>query len=729
MHSYARKALENQLEVLDGLINSENPTPICEGSVEGRLPGKKSKTLASEGDTQQNVSNSALMNVMERIEKLQEESLRRLQSLESTVQDNTQAIRSATDSLEQLGKQVDDVTLHVDSLQSQVETLEKENAVLRESASLPKKMEPQNIAQQLHFSVDIVHRLGPRSADRHSSRRIIVQFLSRTHRDKIWKDARTSKLLKERKIQIFEDLTPETKDARNKLWPMVEQARKEGKRAGFRGACALIDVFSRASGLQLNLNKCELLPIKDCSSTSICNIPVKDSVTYLGIIINKNADSSAAQSQTTLEAKLGALQCHFTWDLDPSRSKLFCLRDMLKDIGTEEGNSWQGHIYNLQGYIHYQLGFTEDAQCFFSRAAEALHHMRNTGSDEGPWLVVNYGNLAWLHHQLGEQAESQTYLSKVDTLLKEYPSPSEDELHPEIYAEKAWTLMKFGRDKTLLAADYFERAIRMQPDIVEWQTSHVMALVKGCGHPDEPLEENILEKIKIAKEHDPDNLYLAALYLQERAKKGRKIEDEVRELAEKVLRKPPSSYSGIRPLLKLYRTYISKDEAIDLAEEALERQINPDKRHLKWCAAICYKRRIYSDKDNPLEPKKIDRAISLHKEVISLYPDSSVKVKIALANIYAKLNHGQDDADQIYQDLLETDLEPADRQILYNCYAKYLYFDRKESYKAIKYHMMAAEIPNQSGYRESSIRELKKIKGRRHYMCGEIDEFLAKLQD
>ncbi|XP_053179033.1 interferon-induced protein with tetratricopeptide repeats 2-like [Scomber japonicus] len=439
---------------------------------------------------------------------------------------------------------------------------------------------------------------------------------------------------------------------------------------------------------------------------------------------------SAAQSQTTLEAKLGALQCHFTWDLDPSRSNLFCVRDMLKDIGTEEGNSWLGHIYNLQGYIHYQLGFTEDAQRFFSRAAEAFCQMRNTVTDKGPWLVVNYGNLAWLHHQLGEQAESETYLSKVDTLLKEYPSPSEDELHPEIYAEKAWTLMKFGRDKTMLAADYFQRAIKMQPDMVEWQTSHVIALVKGCGHPDKPLEENILEKINIAKEHDPDNLYLAALYLKACAKKGRKIEDEARELAEKVLRKPPSSYSGIRPLLRLYRLYISKDEAIDLAEEALERQINPDKRHLKRCAAICYKWRIYSDRDNPLEPKKINRAISLYKEVISLYPDSSLKIKIALANIHKYLNHGQDDADQIYQDLLESDLEPADRQMLYSSYAKHVFFTHNDSNKSVEYHMKTAEIPHQSGYRESSIRELKKIKGRRgHYMCGGIDEFLAKLQD
>ncbi|XP_062280578.1 interferon-induced protein with tetratricopeptide repeats 1B-like [Scomber scombrus] len=430
---------------------------------------------------------------------------------------------------------------------------------------------------------------------------------------------------------------------------------------------------------------------------------------------------SAAKNQTTMEDKLGALQCHFTWDLDPSRSKLFCLRDKLDDIGTEEGNSWLGHIYNLQGYIHYQLGFTEDAQCFFSRAAEAFRLIRR--SDEGPWLVVNYGNLAWWHHQLEEHAESQTYLSKVDTLLKEYPSPSEDELHPEIYAEKAWTLINFG--KPHLATDYFQRAIRMQPDMVEWHTSHAIALVNVYGHPDEELK---IDKMKIAKENDPDNLYLAALYLQQCAKTGRNIKDEVCELAKEVLKKPPSSYSGIRPLLRLYRIHISMDEAIDLAEKALKR--HPDERHLKYSAAICYKWRVYSNKHKPLEQEKIDRAISLHKEVISLYPDSSLKVKIALANIHARSNHGQAEADKIYQELLASDLEPAGRQMLYNFYAYHLYFIRKESQKSIEYHMKAAEIPHQSRYRKSSIRELTKIKERRrHYRWRQIEEFLANLQD
>uniref|UniRef100_A0A8C9Y558 Uncharacterized protein n=1 Tax=Sander lucioperca TaxID=283035 RepID=A0A8C9Y558_SANLU len=435
----------------------------------------------------------------------------------------------------------------------------------------------------------------------------------------------------------------------------------------------------------------------------------------------------ATQTQATLESKLEALQCHFTWNLDQSTTKLFRLRDQLKDIGTEEGYSWLGHIYNLQGFIHYQLGFTDDALRFFSRAAEAFRQMRNTVSDEGPWLVVNHGNLAWLHHHLGDQAESQAYLSKAKDLTNEYPSPSQDQLHPEIYAEKAWTLMKFGPEKQLLAADYFQRAIRMQPDMVEWHSSHVIGLVNAFKHSNKKLGADILEKMKIAKEHDPDNLYLAALYLEACATKGKQIESKARELASRVLRKPISSYSGIKPLLRLYRMYVSPDEAIDLAEEVLER--HPDERYLKRCAAICYKKRIFLHRDNPLEHSLIDRAISLYEEVIPLYPRSSLKRKISLANIYAESKH-RAKADQIYEELLESDLDAEGAQMLYNYYAKYVHFIRKESYKSIEYHMMAAAVPQQSYYRKNSIRTLERIRERnRNRMCGEIDEFLNNMQD
>uniref|UniRef100_A0A3P9LHW9 Reverse transcriptase domain-containing protein n=1 Tax=Oryzias latipes TaxID=8090 RepID=A0A3P9LHW9_ORYLA len=46
--------------------------------------------------------------------------------------------------------------------------------------------------------------------------------------------------------------------------------------------------FSGVSGLEMNLNKSVLFPLKDCASPEINGIPVKSSLTYLGIIIDKN---------------------------------------------------------------------------------------------------------------------------------------------------------------------------------------------------------------------------------------------------------------------------------------------------------------------------------------------------------------------------------------------------------------------------------------------------------
>ncbi|XP_068564062.1 interferon-induced protein with tetratricopeptide repeats 5-like [Cebidichthys violaceus] len=422
---------------------------------------------------------------------------------------------------------------------------------------------------------------------------------------------------------------------------------------------------------------------------------------------------SAAQSQTSLVSKLEALQCHFTWDLDPSKTKLLRLRDQLVDIGTEEGNCWLGHIYNLRGFIQYKLGFTEDAQSFFNKAAEAFRQMRK--ADDGPWLVLNYGNLAWLHHHLGDQAESEAYLSKVEALMKKYPSPSQDELHAEIYAEKAWTLMQFSTDRELVA-DYFQKAIRMQPDMVEWNISLLLYRNK----------DNVLEELRVTKEQDPVNLALAVYFLEKRAENGERVEDEARELARKVLRSPVSSYSGWKAMLRVYRYYVSIDEAIDLAEEALKN--HPDERYLKRCVALTLKWKIIYSSDSRPKQSMIDRAISFHKEVISLYPHSSFLTKVDLANIYTKSNQAK--AEQMYQELLKMDLEPADKQLLYNHYAKYLNYERQDYNKSIKYHMKAAEIPHQSFFRKNSIKVLEKIKNkRRNSMWREIEMFLENLQE
>ncbi|XP_068445986.1 interferon-induced protein with tetratricopeptide repeats 1B-like [Clinocottus analis] len=315
-------------------------------------------------------------------------------------------------------------------------------------------------------------------------------------------------------------------------------------------------------------------------------------------------------------------------------------------------------------------------------------------------------------------------MSKVDALMKKYPPPSQDELHAETYAEKAWTLMKFSTDKELVA-DYFQRAIRMQPDMVEWNTSYVLALSNASKNTNTELAADIFEKMRVAKELDPENVYLAVFYLQQRAMKGENVKDEARELAEKVLRNPVSSYSGMKAIIRVYREYVSIDEAIDLVEEALKR--HPDERYLKRCAALCYKWKIVFFYNKHLKQSMIDRAVSLQEEVISLYPHSSLLKKVGLANIFAKSYRDMAKAEQMYQDLLGQDLEPADKQLLYNYYGKHL---RRDENKSIQYHMKAAAIPERSYYRENSIEALEKIKKKgRNPMCGEIERFLENLQE
>ncbi|XP_015254084.1 PREDICTED: interferon-induced protein with tetratricopeptide repeats 1-like isoform X2 [Cyprinodon variegatus] len=406
-------------------------------------------------------------------------------------------------------------------------------------------------------------------------------------------------------------------------------------------------------------------------------------------------------SKLSLESRLKALQCHFTWDLEVNPPNLN-LWDELKDTSREKENVWLGHIYNLQGFIQFKLGSSEEALKFFSQATETFQHLKN--SDEGPWLMVNFGNLAWLHHHMGEDEKCQDYLSKCEALMRKYPAPPEEELHPEVCAEKAWTLMRFDKEKKLQAAELFQRAVRMQPDNVEWQTSWAILSAGPFKAYMEDMTPDVLEIVKSASERDPDNLYVAALYLEARAAKGEQIQDEAKDLAEKILEKPMHDYCGIGRVMKLYRKYISVDEAIKIADDALER--HPDSRFVKRSAAKCYTKKVFSQRGNP-DPRATDKAIRLWREVIEVYPKYSLKEKISRADVQTKVDIEK--ADQIYRELLDReDLDPAEKQMLYCRYAKHLQFIKKDYRSSTTYHMMAAEIQKESKYKEKSVKQLKK---------------------
>lgn len=259
IHSYARRNLISEMDIQPGQFVSLPETPEPN-------PAKKSKPSSDSPS----VSDATLMRFLQRMEAMHEETLRRIHGVEKTVLENSNSIKQIINSLEFQGEEVKCLNEKSKEFERKIEKLEKVNDKLRERcndndaykrrwnlrvAGVPEKtgenvkqmiidlfkqVSP-NIAAELPVGVDIAHHLGPRSASEKSPRRIIVLFSSRSQRDRVWNDAKTSNYLKEKKIKIFEDLSQQDKDARSLLWPMVEKARQEGKRAGFHGPFAVIE--------------------------------------------------------------------------------------------------------------------------------------------------------------------------------------------------------------------------------------------------------------------------------------------------------------------------------------------------------------------------------------------------------------------------------------------------------------------------------------------------------
>ena len=239
--------------------------------------------------------------------------------------------------------------------------------------------------------------------------------------------------------------------------------------------------------------------------------------------------------KTPLERRLDNLECHFTWSLS---GNVHHLQDFLVEC-SQHDCAWEGHLYNLLGYITYHISKSpEEALTYLRKAEVALkgHNMEG----RGPHLLVNQANLAWVHYLLGEQAKSEAYLKEVARLQEDFPAPPGCDLHPEVYGEKGWTQVKFDYEFRQKAIDNFELALRGDPDRKGWHTGLALAKYRDLFETgDEELREEIIQQIKHAKTMDPDNLRLAAVYLAALAQVGRNTEDTVREAHDLVQRLRP----------------------------------------------------------------------------------------------------------------------------------------------------------------------------------------------
>ncbi|KAL1250897.1 hypothetical protein QQF64_018693 [Cirrhinus molitorella] len=146
-------------------------------------PAKKSKPALDSPA----VSDATLMRFLQRMEAMHEETLSRIHGVEKTVLENSNSIKQIISSIEFHGEQVKCLSDKPVVFEKKIAKLEKDN-------------------------VELLYVSG-------------VMIWMRIREDGI------CVLL----------LSQKEKDARSLLWPTVEKARREGKRAGFHGPFAVIE--------------------------------------------------------------------------------------------------------------------------------------------------------------------------------------------------------------------------------------------------------------------------------------------------------------------------------------------------------------------------------------------------------------------------------------------------------------------------------------------------------
>lgn len=231
-------------------------------------PSKGAHTRKISKPNEDEVSNSAILAAINTLVARFDTQEKKFEEFGVQLKQNCAMITSLTRASNFNAAEVKDCKTRVSVLEKEVEHLRAANAEIKEKASeqdrykrrwnlrirgMAEKMNEDTrkdviqllckIAPQweknMEDIVDTVHRIGRKTENK--TRQIIIQFTRRQHRDAFWKLTKESRVCTEAGIRFMEDLTKEDRMAREALWPRIDQARKNGEKAYFRGPFGFIN--------------------------------------------------------------------------------------------------------------------------------------------------------------------------------------------------------------------------------------------------------------------------------------------------------------------------------------------------------------------------------------------------------------------------------------------------------------------------------------------------------
>lgn len=418
---------------------------------------------------------------------------------------------------------------------------------------------------------------------------------------------------------------------------------------------------------------------------------------------------------SVVEDELRTLECYFTWELEKEKLDHTEILNRLEDHADFKrgGDAGLAQTYNSLGFVKYLLGSHEEALVLMQKSVKLTKEYR--GNDSDRWLIVPYGNLAWLQYHMKCFSECECYLEKIRSIRQKF-ADSALGLYHEVLGEKAWAFFRFSRKYYNQAKECFEKALELEPENAQWNCGYGFVLHRLETHcPTEPSSATI-KQLRRALETNTDNDELKAILA---VKLALSMEyDEGEKLMEEALEGSPNAPNVIRYVGKFLRNNGSVDMSIALLKRALEK--SPTSAFVHHQLAMCYKRKTndFQSKVGQKSTRDADEIQRLRSQCI-YHLDKATELKCGfviaineLAIQYSEVGK-LDRAEELFQQALQIAKEKNEHfQYVLRCYAQFQQYKRRSLTEAITYYMECVKIDNDSKDGKKSAKHLKKINDR-----------------
>jgi len=269
LHDYLESEMDSADIMPAEVVFSTLPETPCKSPV---IKQRKIESIDAANDVLSQLKELTVLinNRSDALERMVAENARAIASMKETVNENTKQIADVKTAVEFVCAEVNDVKSQLGITETRVKKVEAKSSEHEQRLShlegytrrwnlriygIPEKEREDvrdrviQVCEQLlpeakdklQYTVDTVHRLGRKQGSNDKPRGIIFQFTSRFYRDAIWRAAKDSQFLRNNNLKLSEDLSPTDREKRNKLWPLVDKARRDNKRAYFVGGRAFVE--------------------------------------------------------------------------------------------------------------------------------------------------------------------------------------------------------------------------------------------------------------------------------------------------------------------------------------------------------------------------------------------------------------------------------------------------------------------------------------------------------